>query len=179
MTMTMKLRLALLGGAIGFATMPSIASAADATATAGIQATVVAPIAITKSADLNFGSFAADDTTAGTVVVATGGTRTFTGGASAVSSGAGTVTAASFSVTGEGTSTFSIALPTTVTLTRTATGATETMSVGTFASNPSATGTLTAGAATVAVGATLSVAAAQVPGIYANTTGLPVTVAYN
>jgi hypothetical protein len=175
--MNMKLRLALLGGAIGLASVPSIASAADATATAGIEATVVAPIAITKSADLNFGSFAADNTTAGTVVVATGGARTFTGGASAVSNGAGTVTAASFDVTGEGASTFSITLPGTVTLTHTNT--TDTMSVGTFASNPATTGTLTTGAATVAVGATLTVAAGQASGVYANLSGLPVTVAYN
>lgn len=175
--MTMKMRLALLGGAIGLATVPSIASAADAVATAGVNATVVAPIAITKTADLNFGSFAADDNTTGTVVLSTAGTRTFTGGTSAVSSAAGTLTAASFNVTGEGTSTFSITLPSTVTLTRTA--GTETMSVGTFASNPSGTGTLTAGAATVKVGATLTVAAGQVVGAYANATGLPVTVAYN
>lgn len=176
--MTTKLRLALLVGAIGAATVPSIASAADATANANINATVVAPIAITKTADLNFGSFAADDLTAGTVAVSTAGNRTFDGGTSAVSSGAGTVTAASFSVTGEGTSTFSIVLPTTVTLAH-ASLANTTMSVGTFASNPSGTGTLTAGAATVTVGATLSVAAGQAVGVYANASGLPVTVAYN
>lgn len=177
--MTMKLRFALLGSAIGVAAVPSIASAADATATAGIEATVVQPIAIAKSADLNFGSFAVDDTTSGTVAVATDGIRTFGGGATDVSSGAGTVSAASFNVTGEGTSTFSITVPTTVTLTRTAAGATETMSVGTFVSNPATTGSLTAGSATVAVGATLSVAAGQVAGVYANVSGLPVTVAYN
>jgi hypothetical protein len=175
--MTMKMRLALLGGAVGLATIPSMASAADATATAGIEATVVAPIAITKTADLNFGSFAADNGTSGTVVISTADGRTFSGGTSAVSSGAGTVTSAAFSVTGEGASTFSIALPTTVTLTHT--NLTDTMSVGTFASNPSGTGTLTTGSATVKVGATLSVAAGQVVGVYANTSGLPVTVAYN
>jgi hypothetical protein len=177
--MTIKLRLALLGSALGAATVPSIASAADATATAGIQATVVKPIAITKTADLNFGSFAADDLTAGTVVISAAGARTFTNGTSAVSSGAGTVTAASFNVTGEGTSTFSIVLPGTVTLTNTTTGATGTMSVGTFVSNPSGTGTLSAGALTVGVGATLSVAAGQTVGVYSNGSGLPVTVAYN
>lgn len=181
MTMTMKLRLALLGGAIGFATVPSIASAADATATAGIEATVVKPIAITKGADLNFGSFAPDDTTSGTVVVSTAGGRTFGGGASAISSGTGTVAAASFNVTGEGTASFSITLPTAaVTLTHTTiTTAPPTMSVGTFLSNPSGTGALVTGAKTVTVGATLTVAANQATGIYANTTGLPVTVAYN
>lgn len=178
MTMTMKLRLALLGGAIGFATVPSIALAADATATGAISATVIAPIAITKVDDLNFGSFAADNGTAGTVVISTAGVRSFTGGASAVSSGTGTVTDASFNVTGEGTSTFSISLPTTVTLTHTTVPA-NTMSVGSFVSNPASTGTLTAGAATVTVGATLTVPAGQATGTYTNASGLPVTVAYN
>lgn len=165
---------------MSFTAAPSMAQTADATATGGIEATVVAPIAITKSADLNFGKFAVDAVSSGTVVLSTAGLRTFSGGASKVSSGVGTVSAASFSVTGDAASTFSISLPGTVTLTRTAAGATETMSVGTFVSDPSGTGTLSAGgAATVAVGATLSVAAGQVVGIYANTSGLPVTVAYN
>jgi hypothetical protein len=175
--MTMKMRLALLGGALGLATVPSIASAADATASANIDATVVAPITITKTAELNFGNFAADSDATGTVAIATDGTRTFSGGASRVTSGTGTVTAASFNVTGEGTSTFSIVLPTTVTLTHT--NATNTMSVGTFASDPSGTGTLVGGAAAVKVGAILTVAAAQVVGVYSNASGLPVTVAYN
>lgn len=178
MNMNMKRRIALLSGSLFFSTIPSLALAAEATATAEIGATVLTPISISKTADLNFGSFAADAAQAGTVVVATNGGRTFTGGTSAVSSGAGAVSAASFNIAGQDTATFSITLPSSsVTLTR-ATG-TETMSVGTFVSDPATTGTLTAGAATVAVGATLSVAAGQVAGTYANASGLPVIVAYN
>lgn len=178
----MKLRNLAAQGA-GIAILSALfsvqAMAADATATASISATVVTPIAISKTADLNFGSFAADDTVAGTVVIAPAGTRTFTGGASAVSSSAGTVTAASFTVTGESTSTFAITLPSSaVTLTH-ATDVTKTMSVGTFVSNPSGTGTLVAGSMAVTVGATLTVAAAQTTGVYTNASGLPVTVAYN
>jgi len=176
MTISKKMRFALLG-TFGLAAVPSVALASDATATAAVEATVVQPITITKIDDLNFGSFAADADTSGTVVISTAGVRSFTGGAAAVSSSAGTVTDASFDVTGEGTSTFSISLPTTVTLTHT--NLTDTMSVGSFASNPATSGTLTAGAATVTVGATLTVAAGQVPGVYSNATGLPVTVAYN
>lgn len=176
--MIMKHRIALLSASLILSAVPSTAFAADATATAEIGATVLTPISISKSADLNFGSFAADADQSGTVVIATNSGRTFTGGTSAISTDAGTVTAASFDVTGQGTATFSITLPSSnVTLTR-ATG-TETMSVGTFVSNPSGTGTLTAGAATVAVGATLSVAAGQVAGTYSNASGLPVVVAYN
>lgn len=175
--MSKKLHMALVGSAIGLAAMPSVASAADATTNAAVRATVVAPITITKAVDLNFGSFAADDLTTGTVVISTGGARSFTGGASRVTSGNGTVTAASFDVTGAGNSTFSISLPTSVTLTRD--GGSETMSVASFLSNPASPGALVDGAATVAVGATLSVAAAQVVGLYENADGLAVTVAYN
>lgn len=176
--MNMKQRIALLGGGLLLSAIPSMAFAADSTATAAINATVLTPIAISKTADLNFGSFAADTETAGTVVIAAAGTRTFTGGASAVSTGTGTVAAASFNVTGEGTASFSVTLPSSaVTLTHTNT--TTTMSVGTFVSNPSGTGALVAGAKTVTVGATLTVAAAQLAGVYANASGLPVTVAYN
>lgn len=156
-----------------------MAVAADATATASIGATILAPIAITKATDLNFGSFAADAVVAGTVVVAPDSGRTFTGKTSAVSTGAGTVTAAAFNVTGEGVATYSITLPASaVTISDTATTP-NTMSVATFVSNPAGTGTLTGGAQTVNVGATLTVAAGQPAGVYSNTTGLPVTVAYN
>lgn len=176
--MNMKLNAALLGAVLGISAIPSVVLAADATATAGIEATVLTPIAITKTGDLNFGSFAADADQAGTVVIATGGGRSFTGGASSVTTGLGTVTAASFDVTGEGTATFSITLPSSaVTLTHTDNATT--MSVGTFESDPSGTGALVAGAKTVNVGATLTVAAGQAAGVYANASGLPVTVAYN
>ena len=64
----------------------------------------------------------------------------------------------------------------TVTLTR-ASGS-ETMSLGSFTSNPSATGALSSGTQNISVGATLTVAAGQVPGVY--TSGnLSVTVNYN
>ncbi|MGK2908594.1 MAG: DUF4402 domain-containing protein [Sphingobium sp.] len=176
--MSMKKKIWLSSGAFVLMALPSIALAADATATAEVNATVLTPIAISKTADLNFGSFAADSSETGTVVIATGGTRTFTGGTSAVSTGVGTVSAASFSVTGEGAATFSITLPSSA-VTLTHTNATDTMSVATFVSDPSGTGALVAGAKTVNVGATLSVAASQLAGTYANATGLPVTVAYN
>ena len=175
--MNMKNGIAILGGSLILSTIPSMAFAADATATSSIGATVVTPIAISKTADLNFGSFAADANEAGTVVVAANGTRTFTGGADNISTTNGTLAAASFTVTGEGAATFSIALPGSVNVTHTDT--TTTMSVGTFVSNPATTGTLSSGTATVTVGATLTVAAGQLAGVYAHAAGLPVTVAYN
>lgn len=155
-----------------------MAMAADANTTAAIGATVLTPIAISKTTDLNFGSFAAGGTAGGTVIIATDSGRTFTGKTSAVSTGVGTVTAAAFAVSGEGTATYSITIPAgPVTITHTNT--TDTMSVGTFVSNPSGAGALTAGAQTVNVGATLTVAADQLAGVYSHSTGLPITVAYN
>jgi ABC-type molybdate transport system substrate-binding protein len=53
------------------------------------------------------------------------------------------------------------------------------MTVGSFVSTPSSTGTLTSGVATVKVGGVLNVAANQFAASYTNTTGLTVTVNYN
>lgn len=149
---------------------------AQATASATASATIVTPIAITKTADMSFGNLATDGT-AGTVVLAPAGTRTTTGGVTLPST-TGTVAAAAFDVTGEGSYTYSIALPTgDYTITKTA--STETMIVNTFTSNPTSPGTLTAGAQSITVGATLNVGANQVSGTYENATGFDVTVNYN
>ena len=142
---------------------------------------MLTPIAITKTADLNFGSFAVSASTAGTVIVDAADGRTFggAGGASAVSTATGFVSA-SFDLSGVATATFSITLPTApVTVTHTTVPA-NTMSVSAFVSNPATTGVLDAsGLRTVKVGATLTVPAGQAAGTYTHATGLPVTVAYN
>lgn len=149
----------------------SAASYAQSSATATATATLVTPIAISKSVDMDFGTVAASST-AGTVVLGTDDVATPSGG---VSLPGGTPTAAQFSVTGEGTSTFSISLPSSITL---ASG-TDELIVDAFGSVPATTGTLTAGAATVKVGATLNVPANAPAGTYTNTTDLTVTVNYN
>ena len=141
-----------------------------AAATANATATVIAPIAISKTADLAFGKFAAS--TGGTVVMAPAGTRTATGTVvlSTVTPGA----AASFDVAGDNNATYAITLPASATIS----SGTNTMTVGTFTSTPSATGTLSAsGTETVTVGGTLTVASAQVAGAYTGT--FDMTVEYN
>lgn len=155
--------------ALGGAAIAVNGSAAN-TATANATATVIAPIAISKTADLRFGKFAAGGTT-GTVVMSAAGSRSATGGVvlSALDAGG----AASFSVTGDTTATYAITLPGTATITSGA----NTMTVGTFTSSPSATGALTAGAQTLTVGGTLSVGASQATGAYTGT--FDVTVQYN
>lgn len=158
---------------IGFA----VNSFAQATASATATATIIEPIAISKTEDMNFGNVAVIG--AGTVVLAPASSRTATGGVT-LPVNAGTVTAAEFEVTGEGDNTYSITLPSSdYTITRVS--GSETMAVNTFVSNPTAGsgGQLTAGTQTLFVGATLNVGAAQVPGVYTNGTGFDVTVNYN
>jgi hypothetical protein len=157
---------------IGFST----ASLAQSTATAVANATIVTPIAITKTADMDFGNVAVQTSTGGTVVLAPAGTRVSTSGVTLPAT-TGTVGAAAFTVTGTGTYTYAITLPSAaVTLTRTS--GSETMTATTFTSSPSGTGALTAGTQNLTVGATLNVGAAQVAGVYQSPT-FNVTVNYN
>jgi len=146
---------------------------AQVTGTATGSATIITPISITKTVDMNFGSIAVG-TTLGNVVLAPDGTRSKIGGVT-LPAVTGTVSAASFTVNGLGTSTFSITLPTTYTNT----SGVNTMSIDTFTSTPSGSGSLVGGTQTIKVGATLDVAASQPAGTYTNATGFPVIVNYN
>lgn len=147
---------------------------AQVSATATATATIITPIAITKTVDMNFGNVAVSGTP-GTVVLAPAGTRGITGGAT-LPAVPGTVTAATFTVTGLGTSTYSITLPSTD-LTITSGG--NTMLVNAFTSTPSPSGALVAGTQDILVGATLNVGASQPAGTYTSGTPFTVTVNYN
>lgn len=172
--MTKQLRTSLK---LAFAAALAIApSAFAANTTASSSGTVVAPIAITKAADLAFGSFAA--VTGGSVTVSTSGARTVGGAVLALG---GTPAAAKFDVTGETGATYTISVVGDATLTSGAdtmafavasdlTGANAT--TGTVAS-----GTLTAGAQSIFVGGTLTVASAQPAGTYSG--NITATVEYN
>ena len=149
---------------------------AQVSATANTSATIVTPIAISKNVDLVFGNVAVSPTNPGTVIMATDGSRTKTGGVTLPAT-TGTVSAAKFTVTGAAGYTFTITLPNSpITLTD---SGSNTMTVGTFVSDPSESSTLTGGTATINVGGILNVGAAQAAGIYSNATGLTVTVNYN
>lgn len=163
---------ATLASIIGIATSVS----AQESATATVTATIVTPISISKTVDMNFGNIAVQSTTGGTVVLGTNGTRSTTGGVTLPAT-AGTVTAAEFAIGGQGTYTYTITLPSSdISLSD---GSSHTMVVNTFVSNPATTGQLTAGAQTLKVGATLTVAAAQAAGTYTSGTPFTVTVNYN
>src|ERR1700744_6017200 len=137
------------------------ASFAQASATASASANIITPISITKTVDMNFGNVAVSATTAGTVILSTGGTRT-TGGAGGVTlpAVAGTVAAATFTVSGLASYTYAITLTSSAVITD---GSTHQMTVNGFTSNPSSTGTLGAstGTQTLQLGATLNVTAGQ------------------
>lgn len=151
----------------------SVNASAQANATAQASATIITPISIALNTDMNFGNVAVG-ATAGTVALATDGSRSITGGVTLPAT-TGTVSAAVFTVSGEDGFTYAITLPGTITLTNGG----NTMDVGTFTSNPSGTGTLTGASETLNVGATLSVSAGQASGTYTNTTDLTVSVNYN
>jgi len=136
-------------------------------------ATIVGPLALTKVSDMDFGIIAVTGT-AGTVILGTDNSRTAAGPA-LVPPAAGV--AASFTVNGEASRTFTITLPANgvVTLVNGA----NSMAVNDFQHSagvaPALNGT---GAAAFTVGATLSVGAAQVAGVY-NSANFPVTINYN
>ena len=146
---------------------------AQESASASATATVVTPIAITKSTDMNFGNVTVKSDADGTVILAPAGTREATAGASLPTT-AGNVGAASFTITGEANYTYSITLPESVQLSSDG----NVMSITNFKSVPSGTGTLSAqGAETVSVGATLNLGVGQAAGEYTATEA--VTVNYN
>jgi len=150
------------------------ATFAQATATSNASATIVGPIGIANTTAMNFGNVAVSATVPGTVVLDPAGLRTPTGGVTLPAT-AGTVAAAVFNVTGADGYTYAITLPATLTISFGAIN----MTVDTFTSTPSGTGSLAGGSQVLSVGATLNVAAAQAAGTYTSVTPFTVTVNYN
>lgn len=165
--------LALIG--VWTASSPARAQQNAASANANASATIVTAISISKTADMNFADVVSSGAP-GTVVLSASSspTRSVTGGAELGNSTG--ISAATFTVAGDPDATYSITLPgSDVTLSD---GGVNTMTVNTFTSSPSGTGTLSGGGTqTLYVGATLNVGANQPNGTYDGT--FSVTVAYN
>jgi hypothetical protein len=151
------------------------ATFAQASATSSAAATIVGPIGIAITTPMNFGNAAVSATVPGTVVLTPAGTRSATGGVT-LPAITGTVAAALFNVTGADGYTYAITLPSTPT---TISFGAINMTVDTFTSTPSGTGSLAGGSQVLSVGATLNVAAAQAAGTYTSATPFTVTVNYN
>lgn len=151
---------------------------AQSVARAGATASVITPITITKLTDMNFGNVAVTSGTGGSVILTTSDTRSAGGsGGVTLPSTSGTVAAAAFTVSGAPGFTYGITLPSSCILTD---GSSHTMTVSSFVSSPSASGTISSGGSqTLKVSATMTVAPAQAPGSYTNTAAVPVTVNYN
>jgi len=158
------------------ATWHSSPAAAQTSGTA--SALLITPITIAKNIDMSFGNIAVSSTTSGTVILSPSGLRT-TGGAGGVTlpAATGTVTAADFTVSGQGGYTYTVTLPASASISD---GSGHSMTINSFTSSPSVTGTLsTGGTQPLTVGATLTLSAGQTPGSYTNATAVAVTVNYN
>jgi hypothetical protein len=153
---------------------------------ANINCIVVAPILITKTRDMNFGSIVAG--AKGSIILPPDGSKPIANGSVTLESAASLATTATFEVSdnmGNNPNTvrmfteFSITLPTSDVMLVNAEG--KTLRVGNFTSNPSSSqkGTLINGAGVLSVGATLYVEADQGLGQYTSTSPFPVTVNFN
>jgi hypothetical protein len=151
---------------LGLASLaPRTGHAANASASA--SANIIQAIAISKTADMNFGSIV-PGSSAATVVLGTNGAVTST------LTTTGSRAAAAFNVTGGANTAYSITLPTSVSLSNGA----QTMTVNNFTSSIGTSGTIAAGGSQAFnVGATLNVGANQTSGAY--TGNFTVTVDYN
>ena len=155
----------------------SVSTFAQVGATATASATILTPIAIAKTVDMDFG-YLAVNASPGTVALSADAapTRTPSGGVTLMTGG--TVSAATFTVTGLADATYSITLPADGVVVLTGPGTD--MAADLFVSNPTvaAGGVLTGGTETLYVGATLSVAGSQAFGVYSSP-AFTVTVNYN
>lgn len=135
------------------------------------SATIVRPINITKTNDLNFGNVAVVGE-AGTVQLDVNGVRSETGGIT-LPAASGTVSSAAFTVAGDEGQSYNVILPTSVTITN---GDYE-MTISDFVHNSN--GRLSGGESSFNVGGVLHVHANQASGVYESIEPFEVTVGYN
>lgn len=155
----------------------ALAAAASLTALAGIEtfaasgvatatATVIEPVAVTTAGDLVFSASAANMTRVVFLSAYGGG-----GGISSAPSGAAAASPASVTVSGDGSTTYAVTVPSTVTATET--GGAQSVTVAASVADGGTSGT----SQTVLIGGTLVAGLTQTQGSYAGT--LTVTIEYN
>lgn len=154
---------------VGLVTAPALVEASSVSVDA--SANIAAALQISKTSDLAFGTIIPSSTSAGSVVIAQGGTRT-TNAVTGVPGG--TVSAATFTISGEENATYSLTMPTTVALSGPGANMTATLDPSL---DPNASQTMGSSDTTLNVGASLAVGQNQTSGAY--TGSFNVTVAYN
>ena len=145
--------------------------AAQATGTGNISAKIVAPVTVTETQGLDFGTILAPTDSAKTVTISTDGSRSDGGSGILVNTNPGK--AGLFNVTGADSQTMTIKVPNTVTLTSTGGGS---MTVNNFVTEPDSELTLSGTSGQIKVGADLAVSQGQAEGDYTGT--YTVTVSY-
>lgn len=149
----------LLAGAAALLAVTAAGAANAATADAGAGAKIIAPLEITRTADLYFGTIAPSTTAADTVSVGADGSRQCGPALTCLTSDH---TAAAFAVTGEADAFYTISLPSEINIVN---GNGTAMRVANF-SGSKADGQLLNGEDSFTVGGTLEVAARQEAGQY-------------
>ncbi len=149
----------LFAGAAALVAIAAAGAASAATADAGAGAKIVAPLEITRTADLYFGTIAPSTTVGDKVAVAADGSRQCGPALTCLTSDH---TAAAFAVTGEADAIYTISLPTKIEIVN-ANGTA--MLVSAF-SGSKANGQLLSGADSFTVGGTLDVGVRQEAGRY-------------
>jgi len=166
----MKKLLALFVVVLGF----SAVSFGQSSAVASATATLVTPLSILKTADLNFGVLSSSSTI-GTATISTDGTTiNTTGGVKSISTLG--LSAAIFDVNGANDANLTITYPTTFPIKLM--NGTDEVSI-TALSNTAGTKLSSTGNLPITMGATLSIPANSKAGVYSNNTALSVTVNYN
>lgn len=154
----------------------SLTSFGQVSTTATATATIITPITISNTIDMNFGNISVN-ATGGTVILTPGSSRSITGGLTLPNFNVGTVTAATFKATGTPDYTYSITLPSTPIIVKSSNNQ---MEVSAFISNPNSTGKLQLdGEQIINVGATLTIPANQYAGVYVSEIPFTVSINYN
>jgi len=145
---------------------------AQATATFTASVTIIQPIGITNTANMNFANL--DAKTGGAVILSPDNSRISQGGV-ALADG-NTVSAATFEVTGQAGYTYSITLPNSDYV---LTNGIDDIIIRDFTSSLNDEGSLASGSQTLSVGASLDINPNQTPGNYTSPGSFNISVNYN
>lgn len=151
---------------------------AQVVTTANASATIISPISVLKTTDLNYGNLAVDASGGVVILEPTSTGSRIASGAGGVSFPAitGTVSAATFVVSGQADFSFSA---TVLTTSIDITSGANSMTVSNFAVSADAGALNNLGTQTIYVGADLAVGGNQAPGTYTSVTPFSVLVNYN